>query len=78
MIIFAVAVILLLAESKFASPAYSITDLGETHGFGLGFHGPDQYASVSNYFTASQYWPKQNITGSLLPRFKLIKFYLAD
>ena len=58
-----VIVLLLLSRFGFASQGYITSDLGGNHGWGLGFHGPDQYASVSNYFTASPYWPKQNISG---------------
>ena len=52
-----------LARVAFTCASDCSADLGGNQGWGLGFHEPDQYASVSSYFTASPYWPKQNITG---------------
>ena len=56
-------ILLVLTRVDFAYPADFSADFGGNQGWGLGFHEPDQYASVSSYFTASPYWPKQNITG---------------
>ena len=55
-----------------SSVVYSATDIGGNHGWSLGFHGPDQYASISSYLTASEYWPKQNITGMFVLPHKVI------
>ena len=61
-------IILVICVGRVVSSSYNstsdLTGFGGNQGWGLGFHGPDQYASVSNYFTASQYWPKQNISGN--------------
>ena len=67
MISLAIVVVILvssLVDVGLAIETVSTADVGGNQGWGLGFHGPDQYASVSSFFTASQYWPQQNITGT--------------